>query len=1184
MALNLSDLTRIQGIGTVSATLWQRQMSDHLTKTEPFPAPAGLAGCLGFPVATLPVMKSLNFEFLRATHRELADLGGFAEGYVHSDPTACLVKLRTFAEFLVKALFSHHQLELTYQSNLNDLLADHSFKSITPAVVQDKLHLLRVKGNHAAHGTLHATTPGQMTGILREAHDLAKWFALSCGLKRRDELPAWQEPIALAGDTKSALQREKKAALQKLAEQEALMAKLLADLETARSQAEAAHASAAEKSALLNRAQQAASALDFSEEETRFKLIDELLAAAGWKVGPRGQNTEEIGQEVEVLHQPVPSGKGRADYVQWDPDNGMPLGVIEGKRTAEDAAKGKMQAKYYADGLEKEYGQRPVIFFTNGYEVFIWDDTKGEPPRAVFGFYSLDSLRYCIFQRNQRDAVLADLFPKESIIDRLYQIEGVKRTCENFDKRRRQALLIQATGTGKTRVAIAISEVMIRAKWAKRILFLCDRRELRKQAGDAFDEFLPSEPRVIVTRATANDREKRIYLATYPAMMKCFQNFDVGFFDLIIADESHRSIYNRFRDLFRYFDCFQVGLTATPLKFVFRNTYQLFGCENEDPTANFTYDEAVDHKPPYLCPFTVVKHTTKFLRQGIKYKDLSPEQREQLDEQTADSESIDYDKEQVSRQVFNKDTDRAILRNLMENGIRNADGTRLGKSIVFARNHRHAKQLVETFDEIYPQYGGDFCSRIDNYEPRADQLICDFKAADGSKNLTIAVSVDMLDTGIDIPEIVNLVFAKPVKSYSKFWQMIGRGTRLCENLFGPGRHKTTFRIFDHWGNFEYFDELKKEVPPTRSQSLPEQLFEARIALADAALAAQDLDAFKLAIRLIAADIAALPAGCLSIREKWKDIQSMKKDGVLEAFSAATRATLKNVITPLMVWRDVRSKEPALKFDLLTARLSIATLAKSSDAADLRDELIDRVSRLPINLQPVQEKLPAIQQAKRKATYETATPVDIDTLRTELRGIMRYQVDDTGHASEPRYLDVAEDPAEIKTSGHHVKLAGLDLAAYRIRVESVLRELFGQSAALRNIRAGLPVAEADLDQLVEDVLLHDPDLHLDELLNHYPNKSQSLALAIRRVIGMDAEKVNEHFKAFVQQFPALNANQIRFLELLKSHIATYGAIEIERLWESPFTTLHAEGIDGIFPDTAQIDSLLDLLQNLNLTAA
>ena len=1128
------------------------------------------------------VVKSNNFEFLRPHFAELADLGGFAEAYAGTDPSSCLTKLRLFAENLVKAVFAHHRLERSYQSNFIDLLNDDSFKSITPAVVLDKIHLLRIKGNHAAHGTLHALQPGQIEDIVKDAHDLAKWFALSLGLIARSEIPAWQD-LPTAEPTKSALQREKKAALQKLAEQEALMAKLLADLEEARAKAEVAEKSQAEKAQILNQAQQAASALDFSEEETRLQLIDEMLLVASWNVGAGKASTSEVGKEVKVLHQPTQSGKGSADYVLWG-DNGKPLAVIEAKKTAEDAQKGKMQAKYYADGLEKMHGQRPIIFFTNGYDVFIWDDAKTEPPRKLFGFYSKDSLIYSLFQTQQREPVLGALNPKEFITDRLYQIEAIKRVAETFDKRKRSALVIQATGTGKTRVAIAVCELMTRAKWAKRILFLCDRRELRKQAGDAFDEFLPSEPRILVKRATAGDRTKRIYLATYPAMMKCYLDFDPGFFDLVIADESHRSIYNRYRDLFRWFDAYQVGLTATPLKFIHRNTYSLFGCENEDPTSNFTYEQAIAHDPPYLCPFTVTKVTTKFLRDGIKYKNLTKEQQEQLDEQVEDSEAVDYDKEQVSRQVFNKATDMAILRNLMENGIRNADGTRLGKSIVFARNHAHAKLLVEHFDEMYPQYGGDFCVRIDNYEPRAEQLIDDFKSTDGSKNLTIAVSVDMLDTGIDIPSLVNLVFAKPVKSYAKFWQMIGRGTRLCKNLFGPGKDKTEFRIFDHWGNFEYFDELKEEADPSRSKSLPEQLFEARIALGETALGKQELPALQLSTKLLAADIAALPDDCLSIREKWKDIRGMQKDGVLDGFAAPTVAALRGTITPLMQWRDCNGMEPALRFDLLITRLLNARLTGSAEAESLRDQIIDQVSDLPINLKPVQEKLPFIQKAKQTKYYENATISDLETLRQELRGVMRYRKSGGNERAKPVFLNVAEDEAEYKVSAHKVKLAGMDLAAYRSRVESVLKSIFEQSPALQKIRAGEPVAEADLKELASDVLLQDPDLRLEDLLDHYPNKSKSLALAIRRVVGMDAAKVDEHLKTFVQQYPELNSNQIRFLELLKAHISSYGAIELEKLWETPFTTLHTGGIDGIFTDSAQVDALLDLLQNLNESAA
>jgi len=1127
-------------------------------------------------------MNSTNFEFLRPGHRELADLGGFAERYAHTDPSSCLVKLRTFAESMVKAVFAHYRLEKSYQSNLNDLLNDPSFKSITPTVVRDKLHYLRIKGNHAAHGTLHPMPREKILEVVEEARQLAAWFFIAVEGGRKCDIPPFVPPAGTE-ESKAALKRQKKAALQKIAEQEALMAKLLRDLEKARAQAETAEKSEEEKKELLKQAQQAASALDFSEEETRFKLIDEQLRAAGWDVGARGRSTEQVGQEVEVLHQPTDSGKGKADYVLYA-ENGKPLAVVEAKKTAKDAEIGKMQAKYYADGLEKMHGQRPVVFYTNGYEIFIWNDARTEPPRPLFGFYSRDSLEYSHFQTRERDAKLGSLHPKEQIIDRLYQFEAVKRISESFDHRRRKALIIQATGTGKTRVAIALCELMIRAKWAKRILFLCDRRELRKQAANTFDEFLPSEPRVLVSRRTSEDRDKRIYLATYPAMTKCYQNFDVGFFDLVIADESHRSIYNRYRDIFRYFDAFQVGLTATPLKFVFRNTYRLFERENEDPTFNYPYEDAINHDPRYLCPFKVIKHTTKFLREGIKYKDLTKGQQEQLDDQVEDPEAVDFDRDELARKVFNEDTDRVILRNLMENGIRNAEGTRLGKTIIFARNHRHAKLIVEVFDKEFPQYGGDFCTRIDNYEPRAEQLIDDFKSTDGSKNLTIAVSVDMLDTGIDVPEIVNLVFAKPVKSYAKFWQMIGRGTRLCENLFGPGRDKQFFQIFDHWGNFEYFDELQKEEDPARSKSLVEQLFEARIKLGQTAVEKQNLAALRLATGQIAADIAALPPDCLCVREKWREIRAMQKPDVIEDFDPATVALLRKEIAPLMQWRDTHGREAAFRFDLLVARLQEARGAGSADADDLRDQLIDQVAALPVNLRQVAEKDAAIQLAKDTDFHATATVEDLDRLRTELRGLMRYRRKHPRSAPEPLFLNIVEDSGDVQYRTHRVKLEGLDLAAYRSRVESVLRGLLDRSAALKKIRAGEPVAPGDIEELVDDVLLQDPDLHLEDLLHHFPNQSQSLAIAIRQVIGLDAGRIDEHFKDFVRKYPAINANQIRFLDLLKSYLSSYGAIELDKLWEPPFTTIDSAGIDGVFTDGEQIDALLDLLEKLNQSAA
>lgn len=1134
--------------------------------------------------AKVPIMHSQNFEFLRENYSELADLGGFAECYAFSDPSGALIKLRMFAEFLVKAVFAHHRLELDYQSNLNDLLHDPSFKSITPAVIQDKLHLLRIKGNQAAHGSLKTADKQQVPELVKEAFDLGRWHLLVSKGAPSIESAKWQPITPDSADPTAELQKRNKAAQKKIAEQEALMAKLLADLEKARAKAEATGKSDTEKEDLLKQAQQAASTLDFSEEKTRFELIDKQLALVGWHVGGRGQQTDEVGQEIEVGHQPTNSGKGFIDYVLRDPVSKRILAIVEAKKTAEDAEKGKIQAKYYADGVEKETGERPIIFYTNGYDIYIWNDAKREPPRRLFGFYSKDSLEYELFQTHQREPTLGALNSKEPIVDRLYQIEAIKRVSESFDLRRRQALIIQATGTGKTRVAIALAEVMIRANWAKRVLFLCDRRELRKQAKEAFEEHLPDEPRVYVTAKTSNDRSQRIYLATYPAMMKCFQNFDVGFFDLVIADESHRSIYNRYRDLFRYFDAFQVGLTATPIQYVFRNTYRLFQCENEDPTFNYPYEEAIAHSPPYLCPFKVIKHTTKFLRQGMKYKDMTPGQRAQLEEQVEDSESIDYEKEQVSRKVFNRDTDRQIIENLMKNGLRGADATRLGKTIVFARNHRHAKQLVEVFNELYPQYGGDFCLRIDNYEPRAEQLIDDFKTHDGSKNLTIAVSVDMMDTGIDVPEIVNLVFAKPVKSYAKFWQMIGRGTRLREDLFGEGKDKSEFLIFDHWGNFEYFDEQVKEEEPSQTKSLPQLRFEARIALAEAAVAQQDLDALKVATGLLLSDVRALPTDCLSVRENWKVVKSMEKSGVIEAFEAHTVATLKREIAPLTQWINIRAKEAAFQFDLLLARLETARLTKSALADDYCDSVIEQVAQLPITLKQVAEKIDAIKQAKDPAFHAAASIHDLEHIRSELRGIMKYRRKDSTGGEEPLFLDVAEEQAGYNTEEHKVKMENMDLAAYRSRVESVLRELFEESEVLHKIKSGHSIAPDELDGLASDVLVRDPNLRLEDLLKHYPNKSANLALAIRQIIGMDAEAVDAHFKTFVRKYPTLNANQIRFLEMLKGLVARHGAIELEQLWETPFTTIHSSGVEGVFTDDDQVNDLLDLLKELNQPAA
>ena len=1126
------------------------------------------------------LVESINFEFLRDKRSYLADLGGFAERYVHADPASALIKLRTLAEAMVNDLYAALGLRQPFEADFFTLLDGQPFKDSVPQVVVTKFHAVRKLGNKAAHGA--AVNFDMARRALHEVYHLGSWLHLAVDKGAQADCPKFTLPSAagLAAATKAELKREKQAAVERLAAQEAQMEKLLEELGSAHAKAEAAVSTTQELQLIVQAGQQAASQLSFSEADTRKYLVDTMLVSAGWDVGPSGKSTAEVGQETEVEHQPTETGRGKADYVLWD-EAGKPLAVVEVKKTSIEAAQGRHQARLYADGLEQMYGQRPVIFYTNGFDLYLWDDAQNEVDRKLYGFYSKDSLGYLHFQRENR-LPLADVPQNLEIAGgggRLYQVEGIKQVTERFEEGRRKSLIVQATGTGKTRVAVSLTDVLLRANRAKRILFLCDRRELRKQALTVFKQLLPNAKRVSVSAKTAKEREHQIYLATYPAMKTCFESFDVGFFDLVIADESHRSIYNRYKDLFDYFDALQVGLTATPVRFIDRNTYDLFGCEDQDPTAHYPLDRAIAED--VLLPFRVRSMQTEFQRKGMKWAQLNEAQRAQLEQQMSNAESFNYDAAELDRYVFNKDTNRAMLRNLMDRGIRDATGQMPGKTIVFARSHRHAILLKELFDELYPQYNGSLCTVIDNYDPRAEQLIDDFKGQGQHNDIQIAISVDMLDTGIDVPEIVNLVFAKPVKSYVKFWQMIGRGTRRCENLFGPGQHKTEFLIFDHWDNFDFFGETYVEQSPSPRKSLLHQLFEARVELADSALKKPELATFEAAIELLRQDVASLEdTGTIAVRDAWRTLKQVGAPQILMQFDPATRGTLVQDVAPLMKERDIRGHADAHEFDLLMVRVQRTTLSGSSEFQDLKGELLNTLSQLKMNLAQVKAKAETIARVKTPAFWEAVGFEPLEEARLELRAVMKYRERLASAADYAQIVDVAEDLSLVRDSEHPVKLKGLEETAYRKRVEQVLRELLESNETLKKIKAGQPVSRQDLNELVSLVLTQNPNVDLAKLQLLYPKTTGHLELAIRRVIGLDASAVEQRFEAFVEQHSGLNARQVRFLNLLKSLIASAGAIELERLYEPPFTTLDTDSIDGLFDDEDQIDELLGLIASFD----
>ncbi len=1117
-------------------------------------------------------MKSENFEMLRADWPDLADLGGQAERYVFEDPQSALVKLRCFAEKLVGIVYQAWSLPCYPSDKFIDRLQNDAFVSMVDKAIIDKLHAIRKEGNKAVHEGKFGR--GSSLWLLKEAHILGSWLLLSTNKGSKKDLKSFVEPRA----DRPSSSRQAEGLKKRLMEHQQRFDQAIAELEAAQkaeleAQQESAKLRLQLDEAALGQHKQASDAarnlLELNEAQTRRRLIDSELYSRGWDIDlVSGEDTDEVKFEVEVGGQPTQSGIGYCDYVLYD-DNGKPLAVVEAKRTRENAEKGRQQAKLYADGLEEAYGQRPVIFYTNGHDIYIWDDAQKATPRKLYSFYSKDSLQYLIRQRTTRKDLNATPIDTD-IAGRMYQIESITRVCERYSNSYRKALLVQATGTGKTRVAIALTKRMIDAGWAKRVLFLCDRKELRKQAAGAYGEFL-SEPLHVVGKSKREDRSAaQLYIATYPAMMTLMEEFDPGYFDLIIADESHRSIYNVYGDLFKYYDALQLGLTATPVEMISRSTSQLFGCDYKMPTANYPLEQAVSDG--HLVPFKISSHTTRFLREGIQGHSLTDEQIAELEEQGIDPNELDFDAASIDKVVYNKDTNRAILRNLMEKGQRLADGQTLGKSIIFARNIPHANLLEELFNEMYPENGGNFCRVIHSKFERAEQLIDDFKATDGKDSeITVAISVDMLDTGIDVPEILNLVFAKPVRSKVKFWQMIGRGTRLCPNLYGPATDgtddKSKFLIFDHWGNFEYFEMIPEEDEPRQTKSLCQKLFESRLIFAEEALKRGELDVFGKMVVLIKQDIDALDDRSIAIKDNWTLKQSLSQLEVLNQFAPNTKALLFEQMAPLMQWRNIKGQSEALKFDLDLVNVEYALMAQPEQLEPIKTQIVSKVRMLSMHLNQVRNKASEINQIQQHDFWQLATFDQLEHQRQSLRAIIHLR-DRAGMPppEPPRILDIREDAGGYRSEERKTNIQTVDYEIYRQEVEKTLTPLFEKDPVLQKIRAGRAVTEDELAQLNALVHVQNPRIDLNILTEFFPGSTACLDELLRTIVGMDIKAIELEFTQFVQDHHIeLNAVQQRFLGLLKSEICRRGHMTIADLYAPPFKSLHNDGIDGLFKD-------------------
>ncbi len=895
---------------------------------------------------------------------------------------------------------------------------------------------------------------------------------------------------------------------------------------------------------------------DISEAETRKLYIDLMLKEAGWDV----LDTEGAIQpskaciEVEVEGMPNNEGKGFCDYVLFG-SNGLPLAVIEAKRTSVSPVKGKHQAELYADCLEKRYGVRPVIYYTNGFETHIIDGL-GYPPRRLYAFHTESDLELLIQKRKRHD--ITDFSVKDSITDRHYQKMAIKSVCEHFNTKHRRGLLVMATGTGKTRVAISLVDVLTRNGWVKNVLFLADRIPLVSQAHKNFVKLLPHMTTSILSEDKDPDTNARITFSTYQTMINYIDTdekaFSVGRFDLIIIDEAHRSIFGKYSAIFNYFDSLLVGLTATPRDEVDRSTYETFQMEQGVPNYAYELEDAVAEG--YLVNYKGFKRGSLILKEGIKYDNLTPEEKEQLEkvweyEQAVkaiegDPQHRDIESKEIFNYIFNLDTIDRVLQDLMENGLKVQSGERIGKTIIFAYNHRHAEMIVERFYYLYPEYSSDFCALIDNYVTYSKDLIDKFEIRDG--NPQIAVSVDMLDTGIDVPDVLNLVFFKVVKSKIKFMQMIGRGTRLSQGIFGTGKDKEFFYIFDWCRNFEYFDKNPDGQMAAVAPSLTEKIFSIRAKMAFHLQHQQwQEDEYAKGLHdeiktLLKEQVASLSDSHISVREKWADVSHFKDNDSWTYISEVDVNTLSNVIAPLLPKNTL--DESAKKFDLLVMLIELSLIGGEGNA----NKAVHSVQTIAEKLQEkatlpqVQAKMGTIKEVLTDVAWQNVSLKWLEKVRNDLRDLIKFLIGQGGQWFTVDIEDEISDEGTMEgiTPRVSYKQSVLDFLS-KNRNLPVLQKIYDMEQ----------LTAADFTEL-ERILWQ--ELGSKDDYDKFTNGmlcGSNVAMFVRSLVGVDRKNAVRRFSEFISG-NELNAEQEDFLNTIIAYVCENGDITKEIVVnEAPF---------------------------------
>ncbi|EJT6143598.1 DEAD/DEAH box helicase family protein [Clostridium perfringens] len=1078
-----------------------------------------------------------NFEFLKGK-KEFESFSSQcleAEKSIIVSPATCAILSRRALELAVKWVYANDSdLVLPYQDNISSLIHNESFRELIDSSMFNIIKYIVKLGNVAVH-TNKPITRGEAVLALHNLHQFVSWidYCYANEYTARD----FDENELHEGDNKRTRPEELKDLYEKLSSKDRKLEELINENEELRKLRTEKRKENTENNHFK--------VDDISEAETRRRYIDVELKLSGWTFG------KDVGIEVEIPGMPNDSGIGFADYVLYG-DNGKPLAVVEAKRISVDEKKGEQQAKLYADCLEKQYGQRPIIFLSNGFNYWIWDDCG---QRRAFGFYKKSELQLIIDRRTSKKN-LNNIKISDDISNRYYQKEAITAVAEAFEKKQRKALLVCATGTGKTRTAISIVDVLSRHNWVKNVLFLADRKALVKQAKNNFSKLLPNLSLCNLLDRNDNPEESRMIFSTYPTMMNAIDDtkgkdgdrlFTPGHFDLIIIDESHRSIYKKYKSIFDYFDAYLIGLTATPRDEIDKNTYSIFDLENRVPTYAYEYEKAVEDG--YLVDYRTIEVKSKVMEAGIKYDDLTQEEKEEYEMLFDDDESIgdEISSTAVNEWLFNADTIDLVLNKLMTEGLRIEGGEKLGKTIIFAKSSRHAKAIVERFNKLYPEYGGNFAKVVEHKTPYVDTIIDDF--SDKDKMPQIAVSVDMLDTGIDIPEILNLVFFKKVRSKTKFWQMIGRGTRLCPDLLGVGQDKEEFLIFDFCNNFEFFRVNPKGFEGNNVETLTERLFNIKTALV------KELQDIKyqedeeyvnyrndLVDELVEA-VEALNEDGYLVRMHLPYVHKYKNREVWQSIGELAQNDIKEHIAPIV--NSINDDELAKRFDLVMYTIQLAKLQNLGAKRGIKNvmQTAERLSKLG-TIPEVKEKKAVIERVMTSEFWEEANIFDMDKVREDLRELLKYleKVNQKIYYTNFNDMIISE---ESNSSMYNVN----DLKSYRKKVEFYLKE-HQNDLAIYKLRNNKPLTEEDIKTL-ENVLFNELGSKSDYEKEY---KETPVTVLVRKILGMDREAANEAFSEFLNN-QNLNSKQIHFVKLIVDYIVKNGFIEDNRvLMEDPFRSV------------------------------